>query len=174
MLASDPSSSGEKTGQDTQGLSRVAIAPNALPRVADFVRNRWQLSRGISGRLAVESVAALLWNQWQGSTGIRNIWLLSRQFDFAGETMALAMKRTFATRGTTISGEPIALAGDFAKEPARQIQWQGFVRKNRLQNVPASFAEIVAVIAVFLGPIARALAFGEEFQGSWKAPGPWD
>jgi len=103
-----------------------------------------------------------------------DIWLLSRQFDFAGETMALAMKRTFATRGTKISGEPIALTGDFSKEPARQIQWQGFVRKNRLQNVPAGFAEIVAGIAVFLGPIARALASCEEFQGSWKASGPWD
>lgn len=103
-----------------------------------------------------------------------DIWLLSRQFDFAGETMALAMKRTFATRGTTISGEPIALTGRFSKEPARQIQWQGFVRKNRLQNVPASFAEIVEYIAVFLGPIARALASCEEFQRSWKAPGPWD
>ena len=103
-----------------------------------------------------------------------DIWLLSRHFDFAGETMALAMKRTFAIRETTISGEPIALTGDFAKEAARQIQWQGFVRMNRLQKVPASFAEIVASIAVFLGPIARALASCEEFQGSWKAPGPWD
>ncbi len=102
-----------------------------------------------------------------------DIWLLSRQFDFDGRMMALAVQGTFSTRETKIPGEPIALTGNFAKEPARQIQWQGFVRKNRLQNVPASFIDIVEAIAVFLGPIARKLASGDGFQGSWKAPGPW-
>ena len=28
-------------------------------------------------------------------------------------------------------------------------------------------------IAVLLGPVVRALLSGEDFQGSWKAPGPW-
>lgn len=36
-------------------------------------RNRWQTWRGISGRLAVERVAALLWNRWQTSPGIRSL-----------------------------------------------------------------------------------------------------
>lgn len=102
-----------------------------------------------------------------------DIWLLSRQFDFAGDTLALAIERTFTTRGTTIPGDPVALTEDFAKETSRQTQWQGFVRKNRLQGTPASFADIVEVIAAFLGPIARALVAGEDFHGSWKAPGPW-
>jgi hypothetical protein len=102
-----------------------------------------------------------------------DIWLLSRQFDFAGETLALAIERTFATRGTTISGDPIALTERFAAAATRQTQWQGFVRKNRLQDVPAGFADIVDRISVFLGPIARALAAGDGFQGSWSAPGPW-
>ncbi|GMQ84281.1 MAG: nucleotidyl transferase AbiEii/AbiGii toxin family protein [Gammaproteobacteria bacterium] len=102
-----------------------------------------------------------------------DIWLLSRQFDFDGGMMALAMKETFATRGTTVPGDPVSLTDGFAKEASRQTQWQGFVRKNRLQNVPASFADIVEAIAVFLGPITRVLAAGEGFQGSWKAPGPW-
>ncbi|MEN8133802.1 MAG: nucleotidyl transferase AbiEii/AbiGii toxin family protein [Pseudomonadota bacterium] len=65
-----------------------------------------------------------------------DIWLLSRQFDFAGDTLALAIERTFTTRGTTIPGDPVALTEDFAKETSRQTQWQGFrfVRKNRLQG----------------------------------------
>ena len=102
-----------------------------------------------------------------------DIWLLSRQFDFAGETLALAIERTFTTRGTTITGDPTALTEDFAKESFRQTQWQGFVRKNRLQGTPANFEDIVETIAIFLGPVVRALAAGEGFQGSWKAPGPW-
>jgi hypothetical protein len=102
-----------------------------------------------------------------------DIWLLSRQFDFVGKTLALAIERTFTTRGTTISADPVALTEDFAKEASRQTQWQGFVRKNRLVDAPANFFDIVEAIAVFLGPVVRALAAGEDFQGSWKAPGPW-
>lgn len=102
-----------------------------------------------------------------------DIWLLSRQFDFDGRTMARAMTKTFATRGTTIPAAPVALTGDFANDAARQAQWRAFIRKSRLENAPPDFAEIVEAVAVFLGPITRALAAGEIFQGLWKAPGPW-
>jgi len=43
------------------------------PRGGRLHRNRWQPSRGISGSLAVEWVAAFLWNQWQTSSGIRSL-----------------------------------------------------------------------------------------------------
>lgn len=102
-----------------------------------------------------------------------DIWLLSRQFDFDGTTMARAMTETFATRGTAIPAAPVALTGDFANDAARQAQWRAFIRKSRLENAPSDFAEIVEAVAVFLGPITRVLAAGESFQGSWKAPGPW-
>jgi hypothetical protein len=48
--------------------------------------------------------------------------LLSRQFDFVGETLALAIERTFTTRGTTISGDPVALTEDFVEEASRRTQ----------------------------------------------------
>lgn len=102
-----------------------------------------------------------------------DIWLLSRQFDFDGPTLAAAIAKTFASRGTTIPAAPVALTGDFANDAARQAQWRAFIRKSRLENVPSDFAEIVEAVAVFLGPITRALAAGGEFEGSWEAPGPW-
>ncbi len=72
MLTYGPSSTGEKKDQDIVWLSRVGIAPIPPCREGGRLhRNRWQLSRGISGRLAVEWVAALLWNRWQTSNGIR-------------------------------------------------------------------------------------------------------
>jgi hypothetical protein len=53
--------------QDSRGISgRIRVEWPAA-----FVWNQWQLSRGISGRLAVESVAAFAWNRWQDSRGIR-------------------------------------------------------------------------------------------------------
>ncbi len=102
-----------------------------------------------------------------------DIWLLSRQFDFDGTIMARAMTETFAARGTAIPAAPVALTRDFANDAARQTQWRAFIRKSRLENVPSDFAEIVEAVAVFLGPVTRALAAGESFQGSWKVPGPW-
>ncbi|MFZ5593179.1 MAG: nucleotidyl transferase AbiEii/AbiGii toxin family protein [Pseudomonadota bacterium] len=102
-----------------------------------------------------------------------DIWLLSRQFDFDGTIMARAMTETFAARGTAIPAAPVALTRDFANDAARQTQWRAFIRKSRLENVPSDFAEIVEAVAVFFGPVTRALAAGESFQGSWKVPGPW-
>lgn len=102
-----------------------------------------------------------------------DIWLLSRQFDFDGTILAQAVANTFATRGTVMPAIPVALTGAFGNESAKQTQWQGFVRKSRLQTAPASFAEAVEAISGFLGPIAGAIANGEGFHGTWKAPGPW-
>lgn len=92
---------------------------------------------------------------------------------YDGPILAQAVTKTFATRGTAILAEPVALTGAFANEAAKQAQWQAFVRKSRLHAAPASFAEVVETIADFLGPIAGALAVGKRFQGTWKAPGPW-
>lgn len=102
-----------------------------------------------------------------------DIWLLSRQFDFQGVMLAQAITETFANRGTAVVAEPVAFTEAYANDAARQTQWRGFIRKNRLQEIPASFAEIVGANAAFLAPIARALADGEVFEKNWQAPGPW-
>ena len=102
-----------------------------------------------------------------------DIWLLARQFDFTGETIAKAVEKTFANRGTRIIAAPVALTNEYAMEPARQTRWQGFVRMNRLLDAPESFVDIVEANEVFLGPVARALSAGKAFRGVWRAPGPW-
>jgi len=102
-----------------------------------------------------------------------DIWLLSRQFDFEGQRLAAAIEKTFSTRGTNIQSEPIALTNSFAEDPAKVAQWRGFIRKNRLNNVPQDFGEVIKAIAVFLGPVAKTLAADRSFEATWKAPGPW-
>ena len=102
-----------------------------------------------------------------------DIWLLSRQFDFDGAILAQAMANTFATRGTQMPAAPVALTAAFANDPAKQVQWQGFVRKSRLHSAPENFAGVVEAISGFLGPVAGSIANGENFHGNWKAPGPW-
>ena len=101
-----------------------------------------------------------------------DVWLLSRQFDFAGQTLATAIAKTFATRRTVVPAEPIALTEAFAADTSKQTQWQGFIRRSRLQHAPDHFADVIATLAVFLGPIAKALASGSVFASLWQAPGP--
>jgi len=102
-----------------------------------------------------------------------DIWLMLRQFDFDGPTLSAAITKTFSTRGTTIQPEPITLTSTFAKDTEKAVQWRGFIRKNRLTDVPQNFPEVITAIATFLGPIAKTLAGGHSFRETWKAPGPW-
>jgi len=102
-----------------------------------------------------------------------DIWLLSRQFDFEGQRLEAAIEKTFSTRGTDIQSEPVALTVSFADDPAKAAQWRGFIRKNRLVNVPQAFGEVIKAVALFLGPVAESLAGKNHLEANWKAPGPW-
>lgn len=102
-----------------------------------------------------------------------DVWLLARQFDFEGRTLAMAIAQTFATRRTVIPAEPTALTDAFAADSGKQAQWQSFIRRSRLQHAPDTLADVVTTLAVFLGPIAKALTSGKMFEYTWQAPGPW-
>ena len=102
-----------------------------------------------------------------------DIWVLSQQFDFDGEILAAAIRETFARRDLEVVPGPVALTEEFAADTARATQWRGFLRRSRLEGVPSGLAEVVAAIAVFLGPVAEVLHEDGEFEGRWLAPGPW-
>jgi predicted nucleotidyltransferase component of viral defense system len=102
-----------------------------------------------------------------------DIWLLSRQFDFDGQRLAAAIKKTFSTRGTDIQFEPDALTNSFAEDPPKVAQWRGFIRRNRLTNAEEDLGQVIKAVAVFLGPVAKSLAEEKPFKLTWKAPGPW-
>ena len=102
-----------------------------------------------------------------------DIWLLSRQFDFDGSTLARAVNATFVNRRTTVKGDPVALSAKFSESEVANTQWRAFLRKGRLLNAPASLAEAVSGIARFLLPVARAHLAGGNFKMNWTAGGPW-
>jgi hypothetical protein len=102
-----------------------------------------------------------------------DIWLMSRQFDFNGATLAKAILKTFSTRGTNTPAEPLALTDTFAADATKAAQWRGFLRRNRLSQAPKDLAEVIISIGAFLKPISERLAVGYLFKSIWKAPGPW-
>ncbi|MDO8674328.1 MAG: nucleotidyl transferase AbiEii/AbiGii toxin family protein, partial [Dehalococcoidia bacterium] len=95
-----------------------------------------------------------------------DIWFLSRQFEFDGQTLATAIKRTFENRRTEIPPRPTALSVGFSEDSAKQTQWRAFIRKNRLEDTTGDLRQVVFAIAAFLGPLADALAEGRSPPGT--------
>ncbi len=102
-----------------------------------------------------------------------DIWILSRTFDFRGETLAEAVDKTFKNRNTPIIVNPAVFDPSFGKDGDRKAQWRGFTRKVKLKNTPEAFEDIVAAIKMFLEPIAINLNERVTFLKIWMAPGPW-
>jgi hypothetical protein len=100
-----------------------------------------------------------------------DVWLLSRSFDFKGLALAEAIRRTFASRGAHVAGPVAAFSEDFAE--AKGPQWRAFVRRIGGEGAPSEFVIVVRAVALFLVPVAAALATGVNFRKSWSAPGPW-
>jgi len=102
-----------------------------------------------------------------------DIWSLSRQFEFEGASLLLAVKETFANRETKLPKEPTALTDQFTNTPGKQAQWAGFLRKSRLTNAPKALEQVIADLRPFLLPIAEAAGVGSDFSRHWTPSGPW-
>lgn len=102
-----------------------------------------------------------------------DIWMLSRTYGFEGGVLGEAVEKTFETRGTPLTVEPTVFEPSFADDVDKQIQWAAFVGKTKLSDAPKSFSEVAAAVTSFLKPLALALAEGQPFSATWKAPGPW-
>ena len=101
-----------------------------------------------------------------------DIWLLSRQFDFAGENMAEAIRLTFGRRGTPLSDDIVAFTEVFGE--AKQAQWAAFHRRLQQDHVPTSFSEVVLSVREFLRPLTAALTSRKATPVRWSAPGSWE
>ena len=100
-----------------------------------------------------------------------DIWLLSRTFDFDGNTLAEAVKRTFDRRGTELPETITAFTPEFSA--VKQVQWRAFVRRLGDERSIPDFAVVVSSIASFLSPLAQALHADAPMPDRWPAPGPW-
>jgi len=102
-----------------------------------------------------------------------DLWLLARQFDFDGPTLATAIRRTFANRKTAVVSLPTALTPAFGGDAGKEAQWQGFLRKSKLSAAPTALQAVVDALVPFLAPAAGAVDRDESFHWRWVAPGPW-
>jgi hypothetical protein len=105
---------------------------------------------------------------------IYDIWLLSRQFQFNGQTLKNAIIKTLSNRGLTLDNhEPLIFTDDYKDDKNRNQQWNAFIRKSTLSITPANFSEAMDQIKLFTQPMLESYSSKAAFNKKWLAPGPW-
>ena len=94
-------------------------------------------------------------------------------FDFRGETLAEAIKKSFENRKTPIIVNPTVFDLSFIKDSDKKVQWSGFIKKAKLTDAPGSFEVVAAAVKVFLEPVLASITERQTFRGIWDALGPW-
>ena len=103
-----------------------------------------------------------------------DIWLLMRRFEFQGEVLTEALKRTFAQRKVELPQGSNLLADEiYDEESDRQTLWKAFLTKSGIKHAPDKLATVAKEIEKFLVEPLSSLNKGIKFSKEWKAPGPW-
>lgn len=93
-----------------------------------------------------------------------DVWYLSQNFEFDGNTLKQAFIQTFKRRKTKLPQEiPFAFTDEFIAEKSKN--WQGFLKKNKIQ--PQSLQEIIKLIKKFLMPPCLAATNDQTFEKLW-------
>jgi hypothetical protein len=99
---------------------------------------------------------------------------LASRFEFDRTTLAEAVNRTFAKRGTPIPDEaPIGLTPAYWANPSRPAQVRAFARRAGLTITGEPGDEFVELIGAFLLPILDDLRRGAGGAATWAPGGPW-
>jgi predicted nucleotidyltransferase component of viral defense system len=103
-----------------------------------------------------------------------DVWMMSRELQFDGQTLARAIRATFQRRRSGLPHTaPTAFTQEFAGNPDKGMQWNAFLSRNRLDVGDMGLTQIVRQIRLFLMPPMIAAASAQEFEETWPAGGPW-
>ncbi|MGH9949497.1 MAG: nucleotidyl transferase AbiEii/AbiGii toxin family protein, partial [Pyrinomonadaceae bacterium] len=82
-----------------------------------------------------------------------DIWMLLTTLDLDTAVLGEAIRRTFAQRKTQLPDEiPGALTDTFTDDPTKKLQWQAFLRKNRL-DTSLELGAVTKIIRANLMPL---------------------
>jgi len=103
-----------------------------------------------------------------------DIWIISRQFNFEGERLKEALKKTFTHRKTELPNSSKLFSEEFYDEKSnKQIMWKSFLRKNDINSTPEKLNIVIYKIENFLSPLVKAILNNKEFNSSWDISGLW-
>lgn len=103
-----------------------------------------------------------------------DIWLMTRQFNFKGEELAQAIRKTFEHRKTGLPvKQPFFAAEIYDKSSDRQTLWGAFLKKTGIKHAPKYLQEVARTIESFLNEPITFINGQKKTVGDWKAAGPW-
>ena len=104
-----------------------------------------------------------------------DIWILSRSLAFSGLALCEAIRSTFDRRETTVPTDPpVALTTKFYSQSVHLRQWSAFVGRIGEPDLANEFPRVVADLAGFLMPAAKAAAMRTAYPVRWEPFGPWE
>lgn len=102
-----------------------------------------------------------------------DLWVMARQFSFDGPLLVKAVTATFERRDTPVpAAKPVALTNEFARDPAKQVQWQAFLNRSRLDANSPGLEQVIGELGDFLLPVIGAVG-NADFSQNWFPGGPW-
>ena len=99
---------------------------------------------------------------------------LASRFEFDRETLAEAVRRTFARRNTPIPVEPpIGLTPAYWDNPSRPAQVRAFARRAGIAVEGDPAPDLAPLLGAFLLPVLEDVQGGTRREGTWPPGGPW-
>lgn len=103
-----------------------------------------------------------------------DVWVLQKEFEFDGQTLADAIEATFARRGTLVDPSScVAFRTSFYTAEKPLALWRAYARSRSFERIPPAFSEVGDAINTFLRSVAESIARGEPFNQTWPPGGPW-
>lgn len=101
-----------------------------------------------------------------------DIYYLANKFDFDGEVLTEALKKTFENRGHAFTIEQFEQVMRFADDSAMQKKWKAFCHKIDTQT--DDFNTVLKIIEMFLTKPFTVAVKSEEFTEKWSvSDGEW-
>ncbi len=101
------------------------------------------------------------------------LWL-ARFFNFEGVVLVDAIMATFGRRKTDVSKRmPTFMTEEFTSDRFKRLQWQAFIRKMNVPEVPANLDTVIFDLKNFLLPPLKEAAINGTFRFHWPPGGPW-
>lgn len=101
-----------------------------------------------------------------------DIYYLANKFDFEGEILTEALRKTFANRERNFTAEQFAQVMSFDHDEAMQKKWRAFVIKTDIKTV--DYSTVLKSIKIFLARPFAAAVEDKVFLEKWSAAkGEW-
>jgi predicted nucleotidyltransferase component of viral defense system len=103
-----------------------------------------------------------------------DIWWMASHFSFRSVVLVKSITATFRDRQMIIPQPvPLALQEEFYRDSINNAQWNAFLHRVQLNDIPPSFTELGRFLSGFLIPVFTAVPSDDSLKSKWKPGGPW-